>query len=740
MKKILLFSILGILLLLSSSLVLAAENQFPTQQFNKIYLSPFYRVSLALNTNYTYNVSVTPPDKISKVVNAIVSFNVQVNGQTQTFTLWVNGKSCNNPIYSIATAFSTTGQLQAYFDCSNVINQSGTYTVTLNSAANTGAISGWLDLTYMNKPLGSTTVFGTEYVEGDDATIFLLLKDSYGIPIENATCSVDIYYPNIANLVHPEWINNGLMLYKEEGIYYYDFTVPLTTGLYMVSATCTYSTDNNFYYRLGSPYAPIRNVTLGTYTGDPFVLNDYGDWIYQQCDSSTGSPKSCDSFYQWNLSQGVSYVNVSKLYVAYLGENNGAPVMTMYWWNWTNSSWFTLPNTLTFKATAAGGVPSGVDEYLSNSIPLAAISNATATKNLVRVRLASTAGSTFKQFDNWLVLRTSQYSTTIEDLKGSGEVHVSSSPAGENRFFKITTCNGFIDGRCGIFTNDDEYDLREGEIEDYFNIIATSTKTNIQISYDSPFATDCTALYYVEEWNGTAWIDFTDYDTTSQPATENCVVTLNHDISSGTIYQFRVKFDNYMKWEVDWTKKMGDTIFSITDRLCAGRNFTYVNPITDTTIDPNDTITDFCNEVMDDKYWVNLYWNNSLLVDNAGDYSSYVQEMRYYRNIIFQRYMFLTLGNNTNEMSDFYATKVWNKTIRNLTYYAPVTVNTSAIATDVWNATNRNLTYYQDKTNYTNITVGVWNYTGNVSSNIITQWSDAIWSYVGRYVHGILYS
>ena len=604
-----------------------------TQQFNKIYLNPFYRVSLSAGTNVSYNVTIAPPDGISKVVNAMLSFNIQVNGQTQTLTAWVNGKSCNNPTYSIATAFSTTGQLQAYFDCVNVINRSGVYNVTLLSAVNTGAISGWIDLTYMNNPQGTADVFGTEYVQGDPGTMFLLLKDNVGIPIVNASCTVDIYYPGTT---HPEWINDGVMLYKEEGLYYYDFTVPSIVGLYMVSANCRYYESNKQYYTLTDPVGPVRNITLGTFTGDTFVLNDFSDWLYTQCDSGTGGggSKVCDNYLEWTL-QNETY---NSLAAVYLGESNGAPLMTMYWWNWTSSAWVALPNTLTFKATAAGGVPSGVDEYMSNVVPVVAINNVTKK---VRIRSYATAGSTFKMFNNWWALKATQSTSQIQDLKGSGEIHVSGANPLESRYIDIASCEGFADGRCALFTNDDEFDLAEGELEDFVNITAYASQLNMEVRYYSPFSVDCTALYWIKMWNGTAWVDYTNYEVYSQPAYENCEIKLQFDGVAGSSYEFWFKFDNYMKWEVDWSKHISDTINETIAEQCDDRNFTYTVPITESSVMPNDSVTKFCYQAKDDQYWINSYYVDSQFVDIAGPYASYVQEMRFYRPGLQMRYDWL---------------------------------------------------------------------------------------------------
>lgn len=635
-KGILIFAVI---LTLLASAVLADET---TQLYSRILVSPFYRDSLTQNVVYNYTLSVAPPDGLTQVYSALIYWQVNMI-PTLGLTMKVNNQTCNTPTYNISTTYAGTSQVMASFDCSNIIIKAGNYSVTLTASRATGAITGWLDLTYTNKPLATMELSGTEYQAGDDGTIFLLLKDANGIFITNATCTLDIYQPLSANSTHPEWINNGLMMYLEEGLYYYDFIAPLYAGIYMVNAQCTYVTSNNQYYTISSGLAPTRNATTGTYTGDPFVLDDYGEWLYTQCDSGTagGGGKACTSDYTWNMTAGGLTGNVTQLFVQYLGENNGANLMLMSWFNWsetnTSKQWVKLPNNITFTATASSGVPIGVDEYLSNALPLGAISPLTR----VRVRINTTSGSTFKQWDNFIALKAVQYRNSIQDLKGSGEIHVSSSGDGENRFFRTDTCDGYMDGRCGLFTNDDEFDLVEGEIEDYFNISASSTRSDVPISYQTPFSVDCTAIYWIKEWNGTAWVDFTDYITYSQPSFQNCIITLYKDITSGTQYQFWLKMDNYMSWEVEYTKQIVDSIEPQIEALCADRNFTYETPITETTTISNDTITDFCHRSYDDFYYISSYYNDSLSVFVSGEYASYLQEMRFYRQELFNRYDFL---------------------------------------------------------------------------------------------------
>ena len=89
---------LGMLLLMMgmimivSPMVLAVQ----TQHFNKIFLDPFYRQAMDGNVDYTYTVQVNPPDRVSEVKSAIITFQMWLN-PTIEFFLTVNGQTCNTP-------------------------------------------------------------------------------------------------------------------------------------------------------------------------------------------------------------------------------------------------------------------------------------------------------------------------------------------------------------------------------------------------------------------------------------------------------------------------------------------------------------------------------------------------------------------------------------------------------------------------------------------------------------------
>jgi len=214
----------------SSNIVFAMQS---TQQSNKIFFSPFYYGSSTQNTNIPFTLIINPPDKIDKIISAVINFDVWINPSVN-FTLLINGKSCNNPSYYISTTYASAGKTIISFDCNNIITYSGIYSVILKANKDTGALTGWIDLTFINNPLGELKLSGTEYSVGDIGKVFLQLLDNNKAIINNASCYVKAFNPDISI-----YLNTTLMASTSEGFYYYDFNpVPLITGVYMISAFC----------------------------------------------------------------------------------------------------------------------------------------------------------------------------------------------------------------------------------------------------------------------------------------------------------------------------------------------------------------------------------------------------------------------------------------------------------------------------------------------------------------------
>lgn len=394
-------------------------EQNPTQQFNQIFLNPFYLDSTNHDVNYSFNVTVNPPDRISSVKSAVIEFNVWMT-PTVNFYLFVNGQSCNTPNYQISTTYAGASQGNIRFDCSNIINKAGTYTLTLYADKNTGSMNGWLDLTYMNNPQGDVQLKGTEYLTGEVGTIFLQLKDSSGYPVNNGNCYFNAYYPQTYNTSHSIWITNAPMIYKNgsDGIYYYDFIAPNYTGVYIISAHCSYSVNDVWYFDdLSSK--PIRTNDEGTWTGDTIVLNQIDDDLYTDCvTAGGGGTKYCSANWTFN-GLNSSTINTLDLYWAGSTTHVGT-LLNFSIWNYSSSSWYYLPNYLISAGTSTA-TPSSVNELVTNSIPNPIsdfISSGTAMIRIVA------SGSGFTLYNNWLSFKASQNSTILTDIKGSGEVHI----------------------------------------------------------------------------------------------------------------------------------------------------------------------------------------------------------------------------------------------------------------------------------------------------------------------------
>jgi len=82
----------------------------------------------------------------------------------------------------------------------------------------------------------SMKVLGTEYISGDNATVFIQLLDDYKQAVNDASCYLTAYYPDKTNL-----LNDVLMTYLSgsDGLYYYDLVAPSMEGVYMLSVGCT---------------------------------------------------------------------------------------------------------------------------------------------------------------------------------------------------------------------------------------------------------------------------------------------------------------------------------------------------------------------------------------------------------------------------------------------------------------------------------------------------------------------
>lgn len=618
MKRVLLVMVI-VCLLLSVSFVSAGS---PTQQYSKIYIDPYYRESMTEDTWYDYQVTVDPPDGISGVINAIIGFSIFLT-PTVEFTLKVNNQSCNNPSYLVHTTYASTEYAGFSFDCSNIIIGPGTYDVSLMSSKNTGASNGWLDLTYMNNPPGTMEVSGTEYEVGDRSTAFLQLADDSGLPVNNAACYLDIYYPELINASHPTYVENAPMVYKDDsdGVYFYDMVVPNVTGVWMLSATCSYAYGAAYaYYLREDVESPERNVLVGEYTGSTLFLNDFGEFTYTSCQSGGTAPKVCDAYYDYNLSIHFSdedLENVTSLELFYMGEATYAADLEFYWWNWSSSSWVILPNTLIFSGKSSTAGPTGLNDFQSNVVPIEAINNVT---NVVRIRTYSYNTINFYQYTNWLNIRVLTVYGTVHELKGSSEMHVTSHLTWiqsvlsniwtwltETLWPKILS----MEQTLNVTFNNTE------TIIETTDLIKNDTETIIELVNESVYVASVQGTDYSPGDNGRVFLKLIKDDLPIND--EVCLITI-HDpasIKGSTSYLI---YDGLMNsigedglYYYDFTVPDEEGVYMVSAKCFVGENTTVFNPISDNLIEgiyQSGSVNDI--SVTDGVYYVISEQNNGL--------------------------------------------------------------------------------------------------------------------------------
>lgn len=392
-----------------------------TQQYNKVFLNPFYVNALSSGGSVNFTVNINPPDNVESVISAIIGFNAQINGQTQNFTLKVNGQSCIPSSYYVATAFSTTGNIQFYFDCTNVIKKSGIYSISLASAVNTGSISGWLDITYMNNPKGQVKyVGGTDYWKGETATVFVQLQDANGNAVNNASCSFDMY--NTTNpLLNPIYWKQPMVFRGADGIYYYQFsTTGLPSGVYPLDAECSYVYDNFFFWHQSLTDIINWTVNTGTYdSGTAFDMNFFDDQSGLTFLSTTvGAARAFNVTFRFdNISS-----NITQLDYYWQGEIIQSPAgsiaVTWYALNKTSNSYNIVLGTQTIASTTS---VTGQNALFTARIPADAFQNSSN----VSIQVWATSGNTNTRFyTDWQTLKAFRNTTYVTGVKGSSEVHI----------------------------------------------------------------------------------------------------------------------------------------------------------------------------------------------------------------------------------------------------------------------------------------------------------------------------
>lgn len=397
----------------------------PTQQYAKSFLSPFYVNSMQQNYRYNYSVDIHTPDGISQIKSAIVTLDAWIN-PTRVFNAWMNNIQCNTANYTISTSFASAGRGVVTFDCSNAVMPNNLNTVSFSvSGGNIGSSTAWIELSYQNNPLGDIKIHGTEYTYGQISKAWLQLLNSSGDHINSGVCYVDIYNPNMSQFIERATMSNSM----HDGLYSYDVELPFAEGVYPVIALC--------YYIAGQTYNYATNITMINGTLDSGNINDtrISDGTYlltTESPASLGNPRRYDSkmyFRESKICSNISESLLNGISIGWTGRwnsNLGTDVMTMSLWNYTSSSWYVMPNTITGVGT---GVKTVTNSLSFNNISAQGFVNGSGTNLILRFQDTTLADTVSSGFDyDYVYVACDQLAyPTWQSLRGSSEFHLSRS-------------------------------------------------------------------------------------------------------------------------------------------------------------------------------------------------------------------------------------------------------------------------------------------------------------------------
>jgi hypothetical protein len=611
------------------------------QIYNKIYLNPFYTNAINQYQRYNFNVTINPTDKVGTVVSALLTFHTYARPSVG-YNLTVNNQWCNNRWYNISTTDAGAAMADLFFDCSNIINTAGTYNISLWSNKAGGATTAWLDLVYSNSPPGSVTIHGTEYTNKQIAKPWLQLINSTGDYINTGVCYVDIYTP-----AGGYYLEGGTMTnMNHDGIYYYDMPAPLIEGVYPVIAKCYYLAGQTFFYP-NSYFTQIGTYDSGLIT-DTYTVNN----VFIRFKESTVNPVR-------NISVGVNFTsgpicsNISSSLLTGISarivgrfDSVSNDDITVSIYNYTSSTWLTLPNKLLEGNTWMDFSNS----LLFNNITTAGLVNSTGSGlKLKFVDTNYTDGATSNLDLDLVQLSCDQLTSPVwQSVKGSSEIHVSSTTSDEPYYSESLCGDASVNGHlsvCSEFLNNASYwNTTWGYIHDQILFINNYQTAISEIEiYETPLGQDCTSLINITETRDNVTRGIMDEVTLSLGNTrDNCIIGIPVEFNS-TDREFYVDIyeDNYMRWEVqrdkDFTQSFRLQFEDYCDIIATQSDNPFTIPIDSlgSEVDVSSLYADNpvylgCYRVLDDMYWFDLYYNDSLGITVSGEYESYLSEIRYY--------------------------------------------------------------------------------------------------------------
>lgn len=302
-------------------------------------------------------------------------------------------------------------------------------TLTCQEPKNATFIDSVKSVSFIKNSPPQVIIHGTEYQINENGKIFAQVSNM-GQAVNNASCKADIINPNSTF-----FIDNSPMLYlnNSDGLFYIPVVIPNITGLYMISASCSFEISRLTFYN-PDEFPNLNNelndtIISGTATGAVLNLNSFDDNLYQKYATTViGASKNLNVTYEADLDDAgiINISNFKEINIFFFGQSDGTNTLEFRIFNFALNNFEILPNSLTFSGTATSLAPSVIDDFKSNSISSNA-SNYINAQNKIRIKLFTSTGAfTRTMWFNSLNIKVLANSENVVDVKGSSELHVTS--------------------------------------------------------------------------------------------------------------------------------------------------------------------------------------------------------------------------------------------------------------------------------------------------------------------------
>ena len=667
-------------------------------------------------------INLQLPDNINQSVYAVLKLTGDYLNNTMLIDMVNVSGIITNCTPTISSPNINVYNYHTEVDCSNAFSNYKGGPVGFGFYGNKTVtnIFGSLQLTYYNNPFGTLQLSGTEYSPGDPGTIFIQLRDAQGLPINNGNCYLNIYNPQI-NGTHSVSIANAPMLNlannisgSNDGIYFYDLVVPSTLGIYMLSAKCSY----NFLVVDPMLYSyPSFSSTLGTWIGSTIDSSTL-DGVYQQCLAVSSVPLLTKTFLYYPFDEGtgttaidqagtsnatLNNVNyVAGYYNTGASFNGGTSIGSL-----NNNDVLDSLNQGTIMFWAKSTIPTGAGAYRNifssdsgtGGCLEFGFENVAATSNVPAFVMYSTVGTSCGS------------ATTFE--KG---VNVTGLETGWHNYAITVNTSGntfYIDG------------VQKP-------LISTGTGTNLtRIFFSNSSSGTTTYNFGATIGSGSPWSGILDElkiinrslsasEIQAQMAVRQ-TCDANYTFNMSSVISSNVSSLN-VYWAGANTLSNGQTIVNVS---YWNYNTNLWTSLTNTlalqgNIYTGIQVDEFLTNVISNVTGLISPQNTTLLRLQAGATGGFTLYTDWFdvRASISSGTIQDIRGNSEMHVTNI-PNGVWINPSRNLTYYAPASVDVNSVSTAVWNYTNRTLTLAPE--NITAISIAVWNYTNRSLTFYPTQ-------------------